>query len=107
MAICRALGTALVGIEALVVDVEVDSRPGLPRVQTVGLPDAAVRESEDRVRAAIRNSGYKYPETRLTVNLAPADLRKAGSCLDVAVAVGVLGVAGAVKRADLGDHLLL
>ncbi|MGD8374620.1 MAG: YifB family Mg chelatase-like AAA ATPase [Acidobacteriota bacterium] len=107
MAICRTLGTALLGIEAVVVEVEVDSRLGVPAVLTVGLPDAAVRESEDRVRAAIRNSGYEFPGTRLTVNLAPADLRKAGSRLDLPVAVAILGIQGAVSRADIADHLLL
>ena len=102
MAFCRALGTALVGIDAVVIEVEVDSRPGLPAVLTVGLPDAVVRESEDRVRAAIRNAGFDYPRTRLTVNLAPADLRKAGSRLDLAVAVGILGIAGAVRSGGTG-----
>ena len=67
VAICRVLGTALVGIEAVVVEVEVDSRQGLPAILTVGLPDAAVRESEDRVRAAIRNSGVEFPMRRIAV----------------------------------------
>ena len=82
MGVCRVRGSALVGIEAVVVDVEVDSRQGLPRVLTVGLPDTTVRESEERVRAAIRNSGFPFPGSRLTGSLAPADLRKVGSGLD-------------------------
>ncbi len=106
MAICRVRGAALVGIEAVVVDVEVDSRLGLPGVLTVGLPDATVRESEERVRAAIRNSGLEFPSTRLTVNLAPADLRKVGSGLDLPVAVGILGGAGVLQHPDRANLLL-
>jgi len=107
MGVCRVRGSALVGIEAVVVEVEVDSRQGLPRVLTVGLPDTTVRESEERVRAAIRNSGFPFPASRLTVNLAPADLRKVGSGLDLPVAVGILGAGGTMKRAAVPDLLLL
>jgi magnesium chelatase family protein len=107
MAICRVRGAALVGIEAVVVDVEVDSRQGLPRVLTVGLPDTTVRESQERVRPAIRNSGFEFPGSRLTVNLAPADLRKVGSGLDLPVAVGILGASGALPAAAVGPGWLL
>jgi len=107
MGMCRVRGSALLGVEAVVVEVEVDSRQGLPRVLTVGLPDATVRESEERVRAAIRNSGFPFPAARLTVSLAPADLRKVGSGLDLPVAVGILGAGGTVKRSTVPDLLLL
>ncbi len=107
MGVCRVRGAALVGIEAVVVDVEVDSRQGLPRVLTVGLPDTTVRESEERVRAAIRNSGFPFPGARLTVSLAPADLRKVGSGLDLPVAVGILGAGGTVKLPEVPGLLLL
>jgi magnesium chelatase family protein len=73
----------------------------------VGLPDASVRESRDRVRAAIRNSGYAFPQHRVTVNLAPADIRKAGSSFDLPIALGVLAAAGDLKRRDIQDVLLL
>src|SRR5215208_1977205 len=69
---------ALIGVAAEPVHVEVDIGGGLPSFTIVGLPDAAVRESRERVRSALRNSGFKYPDHRVTVNLAPADLRKAG-----------------------------
>src|SRR5512136_2536812 len=73
---------ALCGIEALIVDVEVDVAPGLPQTTTVGLPDGAVREGRDRIRAALRNSGFDYPPRRVTVNLAPAGVRKEGVAYD-------------------------
>ena len=87
--------------------VEVDVSFGLPTFQMVGLPDASVRESRDRVRSAIRNSGFEFPPHRVTVNLAPADIRKAGSSFDLPIALGVLAAAGQVARRDIADVLLL
>ena len=81
---------AVFGIEASPVQVEVDLALGLPSFTMVGLPDASVRESRDRVRSAIRNSGFEFPQRRIIVNLAPADVRKAGSSFDLPVALGVL-----------------
>ncbi|MBC7258513.1 MAG: YifB family Mg chelatase-like AAA ATPase [Chloroflexi bacterium] len=81
---------AVVGLDGAVVEVEVDISGGLPSQTIVGLPDAAVQESKERVRAAIRNSGFVFPGTRLTVNLAPADIRKEGPAYDLPIAVGVL-----------------
>ena len=78
---------AVFGIEACPVQVEVDVSFGLPGFTMVGLPDASVRESRDRVRSAIRNSGYEFPPHRVTVNLAPADMRKAGAAFDHIAAV--------------------
>jgi len=98
---------AVFGIDASVVQVEVDVSLGLPTFQMVGLPDASVRESRDRVRAAIRNSGFEFPIRRVTVNLAPADLRKAGSAFDLPIALGVLAASGIISRRDVDDPLVL
>ena len=87
--------------------VEVDVSFGLPAFNMVGLPDASVRESRDRVRSAIRNSGYEFPMERITVNLAPADIRKAGSSFDLPIALGVLAASGLIARRDVDDVLLL
>ena len=98
---------AVYGIEASTVNVEVDVSFGLPGITMVGLPDASVRESRDRVRSAIRNSGFEFPEHRVTVNLAPADIRKAGSSFDLPIALGVLAASGIVTRRNVDDVLLL
>jgi magnesium chelatase family protein len=98
---------AVFGVEACTVQVEVDVSFGLPGFTMVGLPDASVRESRDRVRSAIRNSGFEFPEHRVTVNLAPADIRKAGSSFDLPVALAVLAASGPVVRRDVDDMLLL
>jgi magnesium chelatase family protein len=88
--LAKVLSCAVVGLDAEIVDVEVDVVRGGPYFALVGLPDAAVRESRDRVFAAIKNSGLEYPYTRITVNLAPADLRKEGPAYDLPIAVGLL-----------------
>ena len=98
---------AVFGIEASPVQVEVDVSFGLPCFNMVGLPDVSVRESRDRIRSAIRNSGFEFPHHRITVNLAPADLRKAGSSFDLPIALGVLAAVGAVTRRDIDDVLLI
>jgi magnesium chelatase family protein len=98
---------AVFGIEASPVQVEVDVSFGLPGFTMVGLPDVSVRESRDRVRSAIRNSGFDFPHHRITVNLAPADLRKAGSSFDLPIALGVLAASGTVARRDISDVLLI
>ena len=82
-------------------------QPGCPRFTTVGLPDSAVRESRDRVRAAIRNGGLRVPAERITVNLAPADLRKEGAAFDLPMAVGILAATGLVKPDRLDLRLVL
>jgi magnesium chelatase family protein len=100
--------TAVVfGIQAFPVQVEVDLAFGLPGFTMVGLPDASVRESRDRVRSAIRNSGFEFPPHRITVNLAPADVRKGGSSFDLPIALGVLAASGGIARRDISDVLLL
>jgi magnesium chelatase family protein len=98
---------AVFGIEACAVQVEVDVSFGLPAFTVVGLPDVSVRESRDRVRSAIRNSGFEFPPHHVTVNLAPADVRKAGSSFDLPIALGVLAATGSVTRRDVEDVLLL
>ena len=96
----------LLGIEAHEVRVEVDVRRGLPAFTLVGLPDAAVRESRERVRAALANSGFEFPQQRITANLAPADLRKAGPGFDLAIAAAVLAATGQLRPEALGDVAL-
>jgi magnesium chelatase family protein len=97
----RVLSFALEGIEAVPVTVEVDVSPGLPAFDIVGLPDAAVRESRERVRAAIRNGGWSFPAHRITVNLAPAHTRKGGAGFDLAVGLGILAAGGHIPAAAL------
>jgi magnesium chelatase family protein len=99
--------TAVVdGLQGALVRVEVDVAPGLPVCQIVGLPDAALSEARERVRGAIRNSGFVYPQQRITVNLAPADRRKHGAAYDVAIALGILVASGQVAASG-GDWALL
>src|SRR2546427_3100296 len=95
--LARLLSTALLGVEAVLVRGEVDVAGGLPAFTTVGLPDSAVRESRERVKTSIRNGGYASPNDRVTVNLAPADLRKEGSAFDLPIALGILTATGIVK----------
>lgn len=97
----------VIGIEAYRVRVEVDVSFGLPHFQLVGLPDASVRESRDRVRAAIRNSGFDFPAYRITINLAPGDVRKAGPAFDLPIALGMLAATGAITRTDVRGIVLV
>ena len=97
----RVTSLAVLGVDAFLVQVEVDLAPGLPAFNTVGLPDGAVRESKERVRSALSNSGYALPVNRITVNLAPADVRKEGSAFDLPIALGILGAAGAFPSEKL------
>lgn len=106
----KTLSAAVYGIDANLIDVEVDYS-GAPCEKevfhTVGLPDAAVRESRDRVRSAIKNSGYLLPPTVITINLAPADLKKEGSGFDLPIAIGLLGAYGSLKRDELSQFLFV
>ena len=97
---------ALVGVDAEPVYVEVDIGGGLPSFTIVGLPDTAVRESRERVRSALRNSGFKYPDHRITVNLAPADVRKAGPGFDLAIAAAILASMGQLPRAVVDNFAM-
>jgi len=86
----RVVSGGVFGVDAYRVDVEVDVARGLPSFSVVGLPDGAVKESRDRVRAAIKNSGFAFPQYRVTVNLAPAAVRKEGASFDLPVAMALL-----------------
>lgn len=98
---------AVIGIDASPVHIEVDLSFGLPRFQLVGLPDASVKESRDRVHSAIRNSGFGFPQHRIVVNLAPADVRKAGSAFDLPIALGILAGAGLIRARDIRDIVIV
>ena len=104
--LAKVRSCAVYGLAGKLVDVEVDIARGLPTFTIVGLPDSAVQEARERVRGAIRNSGCDFPNARITVNLAPADLRKEGPAYDLPIAVGILMSSGQVA-ADLSDTLLL
>jgi magnesium chelatase family protein len=103
----RVASAAVVGIEAAAIDVEVDVAVGLPCCNIVGLPDAGIREGRVRIRGALENSGFKLPPRRITVNLAPADLRKDGAAFDVPIAVGMLCAAGVVDAGALDATLFV
>ena len=94
---------AAMGLNAPEVQVEVHLSQGLPALTIVGLPEAAVRESKDRVRSAILNSGFQFPNRRLTINLAPADIPKDGSRLDLPIALGILAASGQLSAEALQD----
>ena len=93
----KVMSACLQGIEGQTIEVEVDISSGLPQINLVGLPDSAIRESVERVRSSIKNCGFTFPMDRITVNLAPADLRKEGSSFDLAIAVGILITTGQVQ----------
>ena len=106
----KTKSAAVYGIDAHIIDVEVDFsgvKTAEETFSTVGLPDAAVRESRDRVRSAIKNSGFDLPPTRITINLAPADLKKEGSGFDLPIAVGILGAYGGLAIKDVSDFVLV
>ena len=103
----KALSAAVFGIDAYPVEVEVDVAVGNGLFFTVGLPDAAVRESRERIKSAINNCGLQYPFQNITVNLAPADIKKEGSGFDLSIALGIIGTTGALLKPELKDTLFL
>src|SRR6187397_417833 len=105
--LARLRTAAIYGVEACAVQVEVDVSFGMPFFAMVGLPDASVRESRDRVRSAIRNSGFEFPPHRITVNLAPADVRKAGAAFDLPIAICILAAQGLVTADSVADILVI
>lgn len=105
--IVKIFGSSVIGIEAYLIDVEVDTSPGLPQFSTVGLPDVSVRESRDRIKAAVKNSGYPFPRHHVVVNLAPADIKKEGTGFDLPIAAGILAAEGIIKSDMLHDYILL
>ena len=98
---------SVIGMESYPVTVEVDVSQGLPQFATVGLPDASVKESRDRIKAAIKNSGYAFPRDHVTVNLAPADIRKEGTGFDLPIAVGILAAEELIGEAALDGCLFI
>ena len=104
--LAKVSSCAVVGLDGEVVQVEVDISSGLPAFAIVGLPDTAVQEAKERVRAAVRNSGHSFPMKRITVNLAPADLRKEGPAYDLPIAVGILMASGQVPASRDGSVFL-
>lgn len=102
----RLKSVGLFGIDSYMIEVEADISTGLPAFDIVGLPDTAVKESRDRVRAAIKNCGYKFPVSRITINLAPADLKKEGSIYDLPVLIAILKASGQLKS-DLNDSIFV
>ncbi len=105
--LAKVFSSAVLGIEAYIVEVEVDISQGLPSFSTVGLPEGAVRESKERVKTSIKNSGYRFPSDRITVNLAPADVKKEGTAFDLPMALGILAATGLVSKAAYADHIVL
>lgn len=103
----KVSSATLIGIDSYPVVVEVDVARGLPQFSTVGLPDAAVKESKDRIRAAIRNSGYSFPRNHVTVNLAPADIRKEGTGFDLPIALAVLTAEGVIQGDSAREFMLM
>lgn len=103
----KTLSAAVFGIDAYLVEAEVDISAGNPNFMTVGLPDAAVRESRERIKSAIKNCGHEFPFQNITVNLAPADVKKEGSGFDLAMALGILGTTGVLLKTDLKKYLFL
>ena len=104
--LAQIISGAVIGVEAHNVEVEVDISPGLPLFTTVGLPETAVKESRERVKAAVKNSGYPFPDDRITVNLAPADIKKEGTGFDLPIALGIL-VAQGLLPPDATDNALV
>ncbi|MDE2027091.1 MAG: YifB family Mg chelatase-like AAA ATPase [Candidatus Omnitrophica bacterium] len=105
--LARISSFGLCGLEAYPVAIEVDITPGLPSITVVGLPDNAIRESRERIRAAIKNSGFEFPAQRITINLAPADTKKQGPCYDLAIALGVLAAQGLIPLETLDRYAFL
>ncbi|HVN97632.1 MAG TPA: YifB family Mg chelatase-like AAA ATPase [Syntrophorhabdaceae bacterium] len=104
--ISRIATATVYGIDGIKIDVEVDLSYGLPAFNIVGLPETAVKESKERVRAAIRNAGFEFPGDRITINLAPADVRKEGSSFDLPIAIGILTSMNIIKEEIVKDYLI-
>ena len=105
--LAKVLSSAVIGIDAYLVEVEVDIMQGLPTFTTVGLPEAAVKESKERVKSAIHNSGYTFPDDRITVNLAPANVKKDGTGFDLPIALGILAATGIIQKQIVERFLVM
>ncbi len=107
MAFIKVKSGGIWGIEGYQIDVEVDISPGIPSFNIVGLPDTAIKESKERVRSAIKNLGFEFPQRKITVNLSPSHIRKQGTMYDLPVAVGILALSGKVPKRNLQDFIFL
>ncbi len=105
--LARVFSFGLLGIEAYPVEIEVDISRGLPAVTLVGLADTSIRESKERVKSAIKNSGFDWPQERITVSLAPSDIKKEGACFDLAIAVGILAASQQLNGEALKDYYIM
>ncbi len=105
--LAKVQSAAVLGIDAFLIEVESHLESQLPSFSTVGLPDSAVRESKERVNAAIKNSGLPFPKKRITINLAPADIKKEGSSFDLPIAIGILAASGVVSQDMIKDYVIL
>ena len=104
--LAKVLSSGLFGIEAYPVEIEVDVSRGLPVTSVVGLADTAVRESRERVKSAIKNSGFDWPQERITVSLAPSDIRKEGASFDLGIALGILAASGQIDAQNLQNYYI-
>ncbi|MBG1240573.1 YifB family Mg chelatase-like AAA ATPase [Nostoc sp. NZL] len=105
--LARVWSASIVGIDAVKVGVEVDVSGGLPGIVVLGLPDSAIQESRERVKATLKNAGFAFPMRKIVINLTPADLRKEGPCFDLPISVGILAASEQVSADLLGDYLFL
>ncbi|MBU4258174.1 MAG: YifB family Mg chelatase-like AAA ATPase [Proteobacteria bacterium] len=105
--LANVLSSAVIGIDAYLIEVEVDIMPGLPTFTTVGLPEASVKESKERVKSAINNSGFIFPDDRITVNLAPANIKKEGTGFDLPIALGILAATNIISQEVISKYLIL
>ena len=105
--LAKVLSSAVIGIDAYIVEVEVDITKGLPTFTTVGLPETSVKESKERVKSAVNNSGYTFPADRITVNLAPADIKKDGTGFDLPMALGILAATRTIPQDVISNYLIL
>lgn len=105
--IAKTYSFGLLGLETYPVEIEIDVTNGLPVINLVGLADTAIKESKERVRSAIKNSGFQWPVQRITVNLAPSDIKKEGACFDLAIALGILGATGQINKDCLKSYSFL
>lgn len=105
--ISKINSSAIWGLDGMQIEAEVDIAPGLAAITVVGLPDAAVQESKERIKSAIKNSGFKFPHSRITINLAPADIKKEGPSYDLPIAIGVMVASGQLGKIDLSDSVFV
>lgn len=103
----KVLSASIIGIDAYIVEIEVDISSGLPSFLMVGLPEGSIKEGRERIKSAIKNSGYRFPSDRITVNLAPADIKKEGTAFDLPIALGILCASGVVSMSSYCDYLIL